>query len=779
MAALGRASGRGRIRCALSLSLLVAGPVAAASLLAAWLVYIDVDRRLVEHFGGKRWDLPSKVYSDSYAVTPGLGVAGPVFAGRLERLGYRAVAGKPIHRGEYRILVSAGGPAAIEIFLHAFQYPGRREPGRLLRLELDESGRVARIIRLADGRESVGFLLEPGLVAGLHSELREERREMAMNEIPLPLVRAVITVEDRRFFEHRGIDPKGVLRAFIVNLRAGTVRQGGSTLTQQLMKNFFLTDERTVTRKLKEAVMALVAESRFSKTEILENYINEIYLGRRGSVAIHGMWEASSYYFGMEPRELSMGEIATLAGIIRAPNYYSPHQHPGRARVRRDAVLDLLHERGEIDAITHREARGERLVTIAPVIPEGSAPYFVDLVRAELAGSFPGSVLASEGYTILTSLDPELQAAAERALARGLHALERDHAHLAAGGDGPRVEGALVALNPRTGAVRALIGGRDYASTQFNRAVSARRQPGSVFKPVVMLAALGGARVGNRHFLPTSVVPDEQFDWEYDGRSWSPRNYEDRYYGAVTVSEALERSLNAAVAYIARETGVEAVRDMALRLGMSADMPAYPAISLGGWEASPLEVARAYSVIASGGLGVEPTTVTRVLDRRGSPVAGRLAAPERVVDAADAYLVTHMLGGVMERGTGKLVRKLGFARPAAGKTGTSNDFHDAWFAGFTPELLTVVWVGFDRGRSLGLSGARAALPVWADFMREALGGRPPKAFERPAGIAIVEIDRRNGLVAAHGCYDRVPEAFLMGEQPIRACPLHGGQVGLQ
>lgn len=779
MAAAGRAAGRRPLRCALSLLLLAVGPTGAAALLGGWFVYTDVDHRLVRHFGGKRWALPSKVYSDSYAVRPGLRVSRSAFLVRLDRLGYRQVTGKPASRGQYRKTTSPDGNSAIEIFLHAFQYPDRREPGRLLRLELDKAGRIVRIVRLADGGQSAGFLLEPGLITGLHSEVREERREMAMDEIPLPLVRAVIAVEDRRYFEHRGIDPKGVLRALVVNLRAGSVRQGGSTLTQQLMKNFFLTDERTVTRKFKEAVMALVAERRFSKSEILENYMNEIYLGRRGSVAIHGMWEASVYYFGKEPRELSMGEIATLAGIIRAPNYYSPHHHPERARLRRDTVLDLLYRRSEIDAVTHREARSERFVTVAPVIPAGSAPYFIDLVRAELVESFPGSVLASEGYTILTSLDPELQAAAERAVGRGLATLERAHPRLTEGGEHVRVEGALVALDPHTGAVRALVGGRDYASTQFNRAAAAHRQPGSVFKPIVMLAALGNDPAAEEHFLPTSVVPDAQFDWQYDGRHWSPRNYADRYYGSVTVAEGLERSLNSAVAYIAREVGVEAIRDLAVRMGMASTMPAYPAISLGGWEASPVEIARAYSVFASGGRALEATTVTHVVDRTGVVVAGRRTEAEPVVSEAEAYLVTHLLAGVMDRGTGRLARRLGFTRPAAGKTGTSNDFNDAWFAGFTPDLLAVVWVGFDKGRSLGLSGAEAALPIWTRFMAEALAGAPSVGFELPAGVVVAEVDRRNGLLAGRACRDAVPEAFLAGEEPVRDCPLHGAPAELQ
>ncbi|MFQ5477062.1 MAG: PBP1A family penicillin-binding protein [Candidatus Binatia bacterium] len=734
-----------------------------------WRLYIGIDETLQQRFAGRRWDFPSRIYSDEIAVYPGIRVDDALFRSRLASRGYRSRTRRPAERGEFRFVDSAGehSQRRLELFLRPFDYPGRREKGRLLLLELDEEGMVTRISSAEDGSEVFSFFLAPVPIAGLHGELREERREMTIAEVPGPLIRAIINVEDRRFFEHRGVDLRGLSRAMLVNLRSGSVRQGGSTLTQQLMKNFFLTDERTLSRKLREAAMALVAERRFSKLEILENYINEIYLGQKGGVGVHGLWEAAGYYFGREPRELSMGQIATLAGMIRAPNYYSPHRHPERALERRDVVLKILRSTGDLDERAFRSALAEPLGTVPPPPTSNSAAHFTDFVRNELQAHFPREVLASEGYEIFTTLDHGLQRLAVEVLDDGLRRLEEDFPTLAQ--SSARLEGALVALNPRTGAIVAMVGGREYGQTQFNRVINGRRQTGSVFKPVVMLAALGGERVGSKHFLPSSRVMDEAFTWEYDGRSWTPTNYEEKYYGEVSVREALERSINSATARIAREVGIGPIRDLAVRLGADPGLPAYPAIALGAWELSPLEVAKIYGVFANAGMSAAPMSVAKVVDRRGRIVEGNRVQLRRVIPAEDAYLITHLLMGVMERGTGKRARRSGFTRPAAGKTGTTNDFNDAWFAGFTPDLLTVVWVGYDRKSHVGLSGAVAALPIWTEFMKGALAGRPPADFDVPAGVELVDIDPRTGLRASVLCSEVVTEAYLKGEGPSEQC----------
>ncbi len=758
------------VRGLLSVSLLLVPPLLAASALAAWLEFGEIERTLTEKFNGRRWDFPSKIYSDAYPVYPGLRVGSESFRRRLARLGYRAVRAEPARRGEYRLTRE---PAVFEIYLNSFEYPSTRERGRLLRMELDGLARVARIVEAGDGHEIYHFFLEPGQIGGVHTDEPEERREMTLDEVPVALVRAVLAVEDKRFFEHEGVDLRALARAMVVNVRSGEVRQGGSTLTQQLMKNFFLTPERSMSRKLREAAMAMVAERRFSKLEILENYLNEIYLGQKGSTAIHGVWEASRFYFGREPTELSLGQVAALAGAIRAPNYYCPHRHPERVIGRRDLVLGLMYEQGDIDVGEYETALNSPLDAAPSPQQAIEAPYFVDFVRGELLGRYPSEVLTGEGYRIFTSLDGEMQAIAEEVVSENLAEIEADIGEAVEASGGQTLQAALVALNPRTGEIRAMVGGRDYGESQFNRVIESRRQPGSTFKPIVMLAALGSEQVGNVHYLPTTKVIDERIVWKYEGKVWSPSNYEDRFYGEVTVREAIEHSLNSATARIARDVGIRPIRDLAVRLGMDEKMLAFPAIVLGGWAVPPFDLAKVFGVMANGGLAASPLSVKKVVDRKNAMVEGHRVEMKKVIPSTDAYLITHLLAGVMERGTGAVARRKGFKHPAAGKTGTSNDYKDAWFAGYTPDLLAVVWVGFDRSASMGLAGSEAALPIWTDFMRRALADHPHTSFDVPEGIVLLDVDKNSGGRAVVGCSDVVREAFLVGEEPRTNCPLHG------
>ncbi len=757
---------RSRLRRFTTVLLILVPPLLAIAGLWTWVEYRAIDAVLVEKFAGRRWDFPSKVYTDTYTVYPGL-VLGEGFERRLHSLGYLRVQAVPTRRGQYRV---SEVPSRIDLYLTAFEYPARRENGRLIEIALDANSAVASLREMPTGKRLSTFVLEPTLLAGLHGELREDRHEMKIDEVPLPLVRSVLAVEDRRFFEHPGVDARGLARAFFVNLFAGRVRQGGSTLTQQLMKNFFLTEERTISRKLREAAMAIVAERRFTKLEILEAYMNEIYLGQRGSVGIHGMWEASRFYFGREPAELTLGQLATLAGMIRAPNYYSPHEHPERARERRDVVLSLLSEQGEIDIDAYRAAAVEPIDTVPAVTATQNGLHFVDFVREELKENYPADVLTTEGFTILTSLDPELQAFAVEAVADGLRRIEETPGRPEAPSDA-RLEAALIATNPRTGAILAMVGGRDYKQSQFNRAVQGRRQPGSVFKPVVMLAALGSERVGRVHFLPTTIVPDAPFVWEYEKgmKTWRPENYGDEYNGGVAIRDALQFSVNTVTARIARDVGIEAVRDLAMRLGVEPGIPALPSISLGSWEVSPFEMAQVYGVFANSGFLAKPLAVRSVVDRSGSAVEGNAIKIERRIPATDAYLITQLLEGAVERGTGRSVRRYGFTAPAAGKTGSTNELHDAWFVGYTPDLLCVVWVGYDRDVRLGLTGSRAALPIWTQFMKDAIEGRPQPGFRPPPGVLVENVDPVTGLLASSDCGPGVPTAFLEGEEPQHYC----------
>lgn len=751
-----------------SLAFVLVPPTLALGALGTWMEYEQIEEKLLAKFEGERWDAPARIYSDSYTVYPGLRVDTQGFRRRIERLGYNSTGGSPSRRGSYSF---SRGERRFEIFLNEFEYPTRREPGRLVKMTLDESG---RIVSMKEGdREITSFELEPALLSAEGRGAYEQRSVFRLEDFPPLLVRAVLAVEDKRFFDHAGVDVFGLSRTLAVNMTDSETRRAGSTITQQLMTNF-VTERRTVGRSVREAALALVAESRLSKDDILGNYLNEIYMGQSGSAAVHGMAEASRFYFDRDVRELTLGQTATLAGLVRAPEYYSPHQHPERAKSRRDLVLSVLYDQGAIDDAAYELALNEPMEVAMGSGGEMRAPFFVDFVSRELSRRFPARVLQSEGFSIFTTLDPEMQAIAESVVADNVVEMEHDIGEALAAAGQP-LQAAMVVMEPRTGAIRAMVGGRDYGGSSFNRAIDMRRMPGSTFKPIVALAAIGSEQVGARHFKPTSQVIDERMQWEWQGQVWSPRNYEGEFYGMVTIREAIEHSLNSAVARIAKDVGVRPIRDLAVRMGMSADLGVYPSIVLGGHPVPLLDMAKVFNVFATGGMRVTPLSVYSVIGSGGDKLDGNAVESRRIVPATDAYLVTHLLEGVMERGTGATARRKGFKHPAGGKTGTSNDYKDAWFVGFTPNLLTAVWVGFDEPASMGLAGSEAALPIWTDFMRQALADTPHDSFEVPPGIVIEDVDKKNGLIARPECPKQVREAFLVGEEPRHSCNEHGGE----
>jgi penicillin-binding protein 1B len=748
---------------------ILAASGAALALLAALLAFPilhALDRQVVDTLNGRRWDFPSRIYSDAFLLYPGVDLTAARFVDRLQRLGYRRADGSaPLRKGDYRQTADGW-----DLVLHDLAYPG--EPASEHAVHLTVDGTVLTALRdQRSGEELYSLQLEPEIVSGLFDSTFEARREVHLDALPPLLPRAVLLVEDRRFYEHHGIDPVGILRAAATNLRSGGVVQGGSTLTQQLIKNFFLSEERTMRRKLTEAVMALLVERRYDKNEILDAYLNEIYLGQNGVQGVFGVWEAAQFYFGRRPDELTVGEIALLAGMIRAPNIYSPFRAPERARTRRDVVLGLLRDDGAIDEAQYRAALAEPLPRAPRLATGNAAPYFVDYLRGELESAYPRELLTSRGLGISTTLDVELQQQAAAAVRDGLAELERRHPKLTADPE-RRVQAALVALRPQTGGVVAMVGGRDYAASQFNRATQARRQPGSVFKPLVFLAAYQQAERGGAPLTARTELLDAPFDWHYDGQVWRPANYNNRYLGAVPARTALEQSLNAATARLAERTGLPAILETARRAGITSPLPAVPSVVLGAAEVTPFEIAQVYAVLANQGLRASARAITKVVDRQGQVVERHPLAVERAASPEATFLVTYLMKGVLDRGTGHAARTRGFTRPAAGKTGTTNDGRDAWFAGFTPDLVAVVWVGFDDGEPLGMTGAEAALPIWTAFMKTATAGSPPADFIPPAGIALVRIDPYTGGIATVRCPETVIEAFPRGREPTAPCPLH-------
>jgi penicillin-binding protein 1B len=755
------------MRRLLAILALVAVVALGAAAALAFPTLRRLDALVQEKFNGRRWDFPSRIYSDALLIYPGLDLQAADLPERLARLDYRSVAADaPLRKGDVRRT-----DAGLDIFLHDFAYPGQEIVDRQVHLDVQDDV-VTAMRDAASGEELYAVALEPEVIGGLYDTDWEERREVKLTDLPPLLPRAVIVTEDRRFYDHGAIDTVGILRAALTNVRSGEVVQGGSTLTQQLVKNFFLTNERTFDRKLRELAMAVLVERRYSKDEILEAYLNEIYLGQNGAQGIFGVWEASEFFFARSPKQLTIGEIALLTGMIRAPNIYSPYRNPEKAQARRDVILGLLRDEGAITPAEYDSARAEPIRATPPRVVGNAAPYFVDFLRGELQAAFPTELLTSRGLGIFTSLDLEIQREAVEAVRDGLAALEKRYPRLTQRPEGQRLQAALVAIRPQTGAIVAMVGGRDYATSQFNRAVQAHRQPGSVFKPLVFLAAFEAAAHGGEPLTPLTPLQDEPFDWTYDGGTWRPDNYGQRYLGVVPARTALEQSLNSATARLAERTGLPAILDAAHRAGIGSELPALPAVVLGAAEVTPFEIAQAYATIANQGLRAEARAASKVVDRQGQMVERRPLAVERAASPEAAFLTTALMKGVLDRGTARAARAQGFTRPAAGKTGTTNENRDAWFAGFTPDLVAVVWVGFDDSTPVGLTGADAALPIWTAFMRKATAAMPAADFRPPGGVALVRIDPYTGGIATANCPETRIEAFARGTEPTTSCTAH-------
>ncbi|HET9134182.1 MAG TPA: transglycosylase domain-containing protein [Gemmatimonadales bacterium] len=564
-----------------------------------------------------------------------------------------------------------------------------------------------------------GEPVRPVPIGSLDGAPLEARLVVALDDMPEVLVDAVLAIEDQRFLSHHGLDPRRIAGAFVANVRAGGIAEGGSTITQQLAKNLFLSADRTPLRKAREAAMALVLEARHDKRAILEAYLNEVYLGQDGGRPIHGVGAAARYHLGRSVTELSVADAALLAGMIHAPNRHVPSRHPENARARRDLVLRLMVEQGRLDPDDAARARRAPIPRRVTPLRTLEARHFVDHVR-----SSGRPQAGSRGVAIYTTLDPGLQRAAERAVRDGLARLGL-----------PRAEAALVALDPRTGDVLAMVGGRDYGRSQFNRAVQARRQPGSAFKPIVALAALERpSRDDAPAYTLASTLEDAPLRVETGrGAAWEPTNYDESFRGEVTLREALEQSLNLPFARIGLQLGPERIASTAQRVGIASPMPRVPSLALGSAEVTPLELARAYGVFATGGVLAEPRLLLGRRSYGGVTVAADAPRTRRVADPAVTWLVTSALQGVVDHGTARRLGEEIDSDGVAGKTGTSNGFRDGWFLAYTPTLVVGLWVGHDDGAPIGRSGGAVAVPIVARFLRE-IGVEGDDAFAMPEGL---------------------------------------------
>ena len=701
---------------------------------------------------------PTRLYARPLVLEPGIAVSADRVRRSLERLGYRLARGD-IDPGEYRL-----GDDEWRIGRRPFVGPDGPEPGGLVVIRLDWNGAV-RSLANGKGDRLDRVVLEPEPIGTALSGDAEDRVPVRLADVPDPLVQAVLAVEDQRFFAHSGVDFRRVVGAALANVRARRVAEGGSTITQQLARNLYLSARRSPLRKLREAAIALALEARYSKSAILEAYLNEIYLGQDGAAAIRGVGRAAQFYFGKNAGDLSLAESALLAGMIRGPNLYSPVRNSEVARERRDLVLRLMREQGRIDARAAESAARSPLRAAPHPRPTPTGRYFQDYALERMRDEGLGSA-GDRGFAVFTTLDADLQRAAERAVRDGLSSIERGI--LRARRTAP-LQAALVALDPRSGEVLALVGGRDYGQSQFNRATQARRQPGSAFKPIVALTALARSTTPDGPaFTLASVVQDEPLSVQLPAGLWEPDNYDNGFRGQVTVREALEQSLNVPFARIGLAVGPERIVATARALGIASPLHAVPSLALGASDVTPLELTRAFGVLAAGGVRADSRALLAVVNARGGVSTASSRAPTRVFDPAETYLVTSALEGAVERGTGQGLRAQGVWGPIAGKSGTSSDWRDGWFIAYTPSLVVGVWVGYDDAESIGLTGARVALPIVARFLRDALGDGDGEPFPVPNGIEVAEVDPASGLRAGWGCGGE-QEVFLEGTAPTEQC----------
>lgn len=713
----------------------------------------------------RRWDLPSRIYSDATPIVPGLGYPRELLEAKLNHVGYHSTEAALANPGEYRYVGDD-----LEIYLQDFAYPDMEFHGMPVRVEMD-GATARRIVRLPEETPLRAVRIEPELVTSIYDDVMEDRIPVPLSSVPQNLINAVIATEDRGFYHHEGISIRGILRAAITNFRHHGVRAGGSTLTQQLVKNLYLTPQRDYRRKIREIAMAIMLEARYSKEEILGAYLNEIYLGQNGAVQINGVEQASRVYFSKHARYLTLPEAATLAGMIRYPNGYSPLKNPDRALARRNVVLKGMLDEKMISPEEYQGAIAAPMTVNKFPKRYGSAPYFVDLVMKQLRETYPETQLKTEGLRIFTTLDTMMQRAAEEALSSGAAALAKKYKHIR---NAPTpLEGAVVTIQPGTGYVKALVGGRNWSKSQFNRALQAKRQPGSLFKPFVYAAAMDPAR-GTDALTASTLLVDSPISVQTGSNVWRPQNYDNKFHGILPVRKALAMSYNIPAVRAAINAGVPNVIRLAANVGVQSHLSPYPSIALGSFEVTPLELSYAYSVFANEGVKAEPVSILAVVNAEGRILESRQVKMQRKVSPAVSYILDDILKDVLNYGTAASVRSLGFNRHFAGKTGTTNNYRDAWFIGYSPRILSLVWLGFDDSTNIGLSGSAAAVPIWAAYMNRVVPLVPDVDFKRPGDVVERQIDRTTGMLATPFCPDSSTEIYVAGTEPTQVCNIHAG-----
>jgi penicillin-binding protein 1B len=728
--------------------------------------YVKYGRLIEDKLAAGPFATTSQIYAAPRPVMVGDDGAIPEMAAYLHRCGYTESIQSPV--GWYHIRPDAieinPGPAAFD------------SEGATIKVE---KGKVSQIISLRDHTERTRFMLEPELMTNLFDRERVKRRVVHFQEIPPVMVNALLSAEDKHFFQHPGFDPVGIVRAAYVDVKTRRGQQGASTLSQQLARTLWLGPERGWRRKVPETFITLYLENKLTKQQIFEFYANSIYLGNVGSFSINGFGEGSQAYFGHDLKQITLPEAATLAGLINSPHRRNPFFHPDQAKERRNVVLKAMRENGQISQRDYEDAIASQMKVTREAGESTDAPYFVDLVNQTLQNRFADRDFQTTSYRVYTTLDMNLQRDAVAAVREGIKETDdqwkRRNKKYGTNDDNPLAQVALICLDAETGELKALVGGRNYGVSQLDHAL-ASRQPGSSFKPFVYAAAFTKSLAGGSNVLtPASTVMDEETTFYFqDQPPYEPHNHGGKYFGNITLRMALAKSLNIPAVKVAEMTGYDNVARLARAAGLNVDIKPTPSIALGAYEVTPLEIAGAYTAFANLGERMKPTFIKTIRDEHGGDIFDETQEKKRAMDPRVAYLVEQMMEEVLCCGTGAEVRSRGFRLPAAGKTGTSRD---AWFAGFTSKLICVVWVGFDDNRDFKLEGAHSALPIWTEFMKRAHAHREyhnVHGFSAPDGIVTAEIDSETGQLATANCPKTRSEVFLAGTQPIETCQLHGG-----
>jgi penicillin-binding protein 1B len=706
-------------------------------------------------FEGRRWDLPAQVYAAPLELFAGRALAQDDLVAEVKRLGYREDPRLP-SPGTYRV-----GLGRMEISTRGFDFAGDQEPGRLVSIAF-AGGRIAGL-RDKQGTDAAIVRLNPLLIGSLFAAHGEDRLIVTPSDIPKLLPATLKAVEDQRFDKHYGIDPLAVARAMFVNVTSGEIKQGASTLTQQLVRSYFLSNDRTWERKLREALMSIALEMRYDKNEIMDAYVNEIYLGQDGARAIHGFGLASQFYFGKPLAELELHELALLVAIVRGPTYYDPRRHPDRARERRNFVLQRMADDGLATNKAVQAAAEHDLGLVDNTRRSATQSAFLQLVRRQLSSEYKRDDLERTGLTVLSTLDPTVQTAAERALDTGLKAL---------GKKAEKFEGAVVVTNPQTGEVQAIVGGRQADYEGFNRALDARRPIGSLIKPAVYLAALESQR-----YTLASILDDAPIEVKLtNGTTWLPANFDNVAHGPVPLVRALAESLNMATVRLGLDVGLEQIADVLQRLGLQQKPRLYPSMLLGALALTPIEVAQVYNTLANGGFRVPLRTVRSVIGDDGKLLQRYEIEINQASDPAYVYALNQGLVQVMERGTGRTVRmQLPADMVVAGKTGTSDDLRDSWFAGFTNDHLIVTWIGADDNTPTGLTGGSGAARIWAG----ALHSLEASSYTAPAPDTVADqwIDYLTGQPMAESCDNAVAVPIPL-DVPVERAFGCNGETGL-